>query len=394
MSRNSLNPLSFFFTLLSVLLTTSSTPAADHDSILKNLHHVTTLASTVPSNGDINPYGVARVPHSIGKLTEGHVLVSNFNNSSNAQGTGTTIVDIAPNGAVSLFAEINPAELPGSCPGGVGLTTALVVLRSGWVIVGSLPTTDGTAATIKAGCLIVLDNTGRPVETFFGSLINGPWDMTAFDGEDQASLFVTNVLNGIIPPKTPPAVAGPVVKQGTVVRINLEVSEHQMPFIESMTVIASGFSERTDPVALIIGPTGVALSPDCANSDPGDCITKLGESGEPVLYVADTLNNRIVVITDALNRNNSAGTGQTLTTGGSLNGPLGLTVAEGGHLLTVNSGDGFITEITQEGAQIHKTLLDNSGTPPGAGALFGLIFEQGRGVVFVDDATNTLNLLQ
>ena len=394
MSRNSLNPLSFFFTLLPVLLTTSSAPAADSDSILKNVHHVTTLASTVPGNGDINPYGVARVPHSIGNLTEGHVLVSNFNNSLNAQGTGRTIVDIAPNGAVSLFAEINPAELPGSCPGGVGLTTALVVLRSGWVVVGSLPTTDGTAATIKAGCLIVLDNTGRPVETFFGSLINGPWDMTAFDGEDQASLFVTNVLNGIIPPKTPPAVAGPVVKQGTVVRINLEVSEHQMPWIESMTVIASGFSERTDPVALIIGPTGVALSPGCANSDPGDCITKFGESGEPVLYVADTLNNRIVVITDALNRKNSAGTGQTLTTGGSLNGPLGLTVAEGGHLLTVNSGDGFITEITQQGAQIHKTLLDNSGTPPGAGALFGLIFEQGRGVVFVDDATNTLNLLQ
>src|SRR4029077_15626774 len=165
---------------------------------------------------------------------------------------------------------------------------------SGWVVVGSLPTTDGTAATIKAGCLIVLDNTGRPVETFFGSLINGPWDMTAFDGEDQASLFVTNVLNGIITPKTPPAVAGPVVKQGTVVRINLEVSEHQMPWIESMTVIASGFSERTDPVALIIGPTGVALSPGCANSEPGDGITKFGESGEPVLYVADTLNNRIV----------------------------------------------------------------------------------------------------
>ena len=177
-------------------------------------------------------------------------------------------------------------------------------------------------------------------------------------------------------------------------RINLGVSEHKMPWIESMTVIGSGFSERTDPVALVIGPTGLALSPNCANSDPGDCITKFGESDEPVLYVADTLNNRIAVITDALKRNNSAGTGKTLIIGGSLNGPLGLTVAEGGHLLTVNSGDGFIIEITQQGAQIAKTLLDNSGTPPGAGALFGLIYEQGRGVVFVDDATNTLNLLQ
>ncbi len=335
------------------------------------------------------------MPHSIGNLTEGHVLVSNFNNSSNAQGTGTTIVDVAPNGAVSLFAEINAAELPGSCPGGVGLTTALAVLRSGWVIVGSLPTTDGTSATAQAGCLIVLDNTGKPVETFFGSLINGPWDMTAFDGEDQASLFVTNVLNGISRAESarqqcPDRWSSKEQLCGSI----WEFPNTQMPWIESMTVIGSGFSERTDPVALVIGPTGVALSPSCANSDPGDCITKFGESDEPVLYVADTLNNRIAVITDALKRNNSAGTGKTLTIGGSLNGPLGLTVAEGGHLLTVNSGDGFITEITQQGAQIAKTLLDNSGTPPGAGALFGLIYEQGRGVVFVDDATNTLNLLQ
>jgi len=394
MSRNSVIPLCLVLALFAVLVTSSSTFAADNDNILKNLHKVSTIASTVPSNGDINPYGVARVSHSSGNLTEGHVLVSNFNNSSNFQGTGTTIVDVAPNGAVSLFAEISAAELPGSCPGGVGLTTALAVLRSGWVIVGSLPTTDGTSATAQAGCLIVLDNTGKPVETFFGSLINGPWDMTAFDGEDQASLFVTNVLNGTVVPGAPAGVPGVVVRQGTVVRINLRVSEHTMPWIESMTVIGSGFSERTDPAALVIGPTGVALSPSCADSDPGDCVTKFGESDEPVLYVADTLNNRIAVITDALKRSNSAGTGKTLTIGGSLNGPLGLTVAEGGHLLSVNSGDGFITEITQQGAQIAKTLLDNSGTPPGAGALFGLIYEQGRGVVFVDDATNTLNLLQ
>ena len=112
-----------------------------------------------------------------------------------------------------------------------------------------------------------------------------------------------------------------------------------------------------------------------------------------MLYVADTLNNRITVISHPMTRDDSAGTGATLTAGGSLNGPLGLTVAEGGHILTVNGGDGFITEVTPRGAQIAKTLLDNSGTPPGSGALFGLIFEPGRGVVFVDDATNTLNLI-
>ena len=107
------------------------------------LHHVTTLASTVPGNGDVNPYGVAVIPRSTGHLGQGNTLISNFNDKANAQGTGTTIVQITPHGHVSLFAQINP-NLSG-CPGGVGLTTALVVLRSGWVIVGSLPT--GTATS-------------------------------------------------------------------------------------------------------------------------------------------------------------------------------------------------------------------------------------------------------
>src|ERR1700691_278561 len=124
---------------------------------------ISTVASTVPSNGDLNPYGVATVPASSGLLVKGHILVSNFNNSSNLQGTGTTIVDVAPNGSVSLFAEIDATKLPGPCPGGVGLTTALVALRAGWVIVGSLPTTDGTSATANAGCLIVLNSQGKPV---------------------------------------------------------------------------------------------------------------------------------------------------------------------------------------------------------------------------------------
>src|ERR1039458_4922370 len=102
---------------------------------------ITKIASTIPSNGDLNPYGVARVPTTTGSLTKGNILVSNFNNSANLQGTGTTIVQISPSGSVSLFAQIGADKLPGPCPGGVGLTTALSVLRSGWVIVGSLPTT-------------------------------------------------------------------------------------------------------------------------------------------------------------------------------------------------------------------------------------------------------------
>jgi hypothetical protein len=302
-------------------------------------------------------------------LVQGNILVSNFNNSSNLQGTGTTIVQISPNGKTSLFAQIDANSLPGPCPGGIGLTTALVVLRSGWVIVGSLPTSDGTAATAQAGCLLVLDNHGNVVETFYGSLINGPWDMTAWDAGDFADLFVTNVLNGTV------AAGGAVVHQGTVVRLALNLPSDSMPALQSITVIGSGFSERTDPAALVIGPTGVALD--------GDADT---------LYVADSLNNRIAAIRHPVFRDTSAGTGKTISRGGSLNDPLGLTVSRRGNILTVNGNDGFLVETTPDGEQIRKALLDNTGTPPGAGALFGLIDVSGMGIFYVDDASNTLNL--
>ena len=172
--------------------------AQPRDSFVGGFNTLTVVSSTVPGNGDLNPYGVAVVRHSLGKLHKGDVLVSNFNNSLNQQGTGTTIVEISPGGHQSLFAQINAAHLPGACPGGVGLTTALTILRGGWVVVGSLPTNAGSPTSSKAGCLIVLNNRGQVVETFHGQGINGPWDMTAVNFGRVSELFVTNVLNGTV----------------------------------------------------------------------------------------------------------------------------------------------------------------------------------------------------
>jgi hypothetical protein len=330
---------------------------------------ISVVASTVPANGDVNPYGIARVPESSGTLMQGNILVSNFNNSANLQGTGTTIVQISPEGNTSLFAQIDPTNLPGPCPGGVGLTTALAVLRTGWVIVGSLPTADGTSATAQAGCLLVLDNNGNVVETFYGSLINGPWDMAALDSGSSVNLFVTNVLNGT------QAGGGNIVHGGTVVRLALNVTRATMPSLQSITVIGSGFAERTDPAALVIGPTGLGIS---GNAD--------------TVYVADSLNNRITAIPDPLFRTTSAGIGATVSQGGSLNDPLGLTISPGGDILTVNGNNGYLVTTTPDGNQVSKQLLDSSGNPPGAGALFGLTPVTGQGLYYVDDATNTLNL--
>ena len=330
------------------------------------LHHVSTLASTVPANGDVNPYGVAVVPRSTGNLRQGNVLVSNFNDKTNTQGTGTTIVQITPRGQMSLFAKVN-RHLAG-CPGGVGLTTALSVLRTGWVIVGSLPTQGGNVS--GAGCLIVLDRWGHVRETFAGGDINGPWDMTAADFGGVADLFVTNVLNGTV------AAKGATVHQGTVVRIFLIIPPGRMPYIFRSDTIGSGFGEHLDPAALVIGPTGVGLG------------------RHNTLYVADTVANRIAAIPNALFRITDAGTGFTVSQGRHLNSPLGLVVAPGGNILTVNSGDGNLVEISPFGFQVAVRTLDSSGSPPGAGALFGLAVKpHHRAVYFVDDATNTFALL-
>ena len=330
------------------------------------LHHTSVVASTVPGNGDVNPYGVAVVPRSVGDLFAGNVLVSNFNNSKNVQGTGTTIVEITPGGHHWQFAGINP-RLHG-CPGGVGLTTALSVLRSGWVIVGSLPTRNGNVS--GAGCLIVLDPWGHVRETFRGGGINGPWDMTAFDSGHIAYLFVTNVLNGTV------AGGGKNVNRGTVLRLKLVVPRHGLPWIASDTKIGSGFAEQTNSAALVIGPTGVGL----------------GRHG--TLYVADTLADRVAAIPDAVFRHSDAGTGFTVTKGGHLHGELGLVVAPGGDILTVNADNGNLVEITPFGHQFPVRTLDKSGSPPGAGALFGLAVKPGKDAVYyVDDATNQLDLL-
>jgi len=353
---------------VAAIATPSIALADEPHPFLSRFDSVRLIASTVPSNGDVNPYGIAVVPKSVGLLKQGNVLISNFNDSDNFQGTGTTIVQVSPKGEQTLFAQIDPAAV--TCPGGLGLTTALVVLKRGWVIVGSLPTSKGNFVPAATGCLIVLNSAGQVAETFSGGTINGPWEMTALDQEDAALLFVTNVLHGDVT-----VGATHPVNQCTVVRIALDVPEHGkgIPKMGAATVIGSGFTETSDPDALIIGPTGVELADD------------------DTLYIADTVNNRIAAIPMALTRQTTASTGIDVSIGGALKAPLGLTISPDGHIITANGGDGNLVETTPAGKQI---AVDTVETATGAGSLFGIAIIPGaRGVYFVDDGDNTLKAL-
>jgi hypothetical protein len=349
----------------------SVTPAAAQKAkpFLSTLKKATQIGSTVPANSDVNPYGVAVVPETSGSLVTGDTLVSNFNDKANAQGTGTTIVELAPNGDQTPFA--NLATLPSmlGCPGGVGLTTALATLPDNFVVVGSLPAGPGGALpnANPAGCLIVLNSTGVPVATWSNADINGPWDMTEVATPNGADLFVANVLSR--PPSVGSTTTTPKSGLCDIVRIDVSTSG-AAPTMGGATVIGTGFPWKANKAAFVQGPTGVAL----------------GHNG--TLYVAETIGSTITPITNALSRTSSVSFSSATITAKGLNGPLGLVTAPNGDLLAFNGNDGNVVEISPSGRQVAKrTLIHN-----GAGDLFGAaITANGKGILFVNDGTNALD---
>ena len=344
---------------------------ADSNAFLPGIKKHQLLTSTSPANGDQNPYALVVAPVSVGSVEKNDVLVDNFNNVGNLQGTGTSIIDYRPStGQMTVFAAL-PAHLPG-CPGGVGLSTAMIMLKSGWVIVGSAPSTDGTAKTLGQGCLIVLDSQGKVAGTITGPEINDPWgNMAVIDHGDTAKIFVSNVGFGI-----GTSAAGTVHDKANVLRLDLRIPPGKPPVVTAKTVIADGLSSQADPGVFLIGPTGLAL----------------GRDGQ--LYVSDAIKNRVVAIPDAATRTSSAGTGTVVTAGGFLNRPLALTTAPNGNLLVINGLDGNVVEVDPDGGrQLGKKLIDGdqAQSPPGSGDLFGIaINPDGKGFYYVEDDINAL----
>lgn len=334
---------------------------------IKSEHLVT---STVPANGDQNPYAMVISPVTAGSLQKGDLLVDNFNNKGNLQGTGTTIIDYRPSTKQTTTFATLPAKLDG-CPGGVGLSTAMAVLKSGWVIVGSAPSTDGTTKTLGKGCLILLDNSGKVAGTIAGPNIDDPWgNMAWIDNGDKATLFLSNAGFGIAAP------GQPVQNTATVLRLELNIPEGKAPEVTSQTVIGNGFGAKADASVFLVGPTGLALGKD------GD------------LYISDAIGNRIVKISNAATRTDSAGTGEMVSEGGLMNRPLALVTAPGGNLIAVNALDGRAVEIDPaSGKQIgdHWLDKDEAQTPPGSGDLFGIAMNpDGKSFYYVEDDMNTV----
>jgi len=341
-----------------VLLASATLQAQVYDSIIGNLGSPT-IVSTVPSNGDVNPYGVAFVPRHFprgGKLNPGDILVSNYNNSANLQGTGSTIVRIE-NGTPTLFFQAQ---------GQPGLSTGLAVLKAGLVLVASFPTQDGTSATAQPGSLMALDYNANVVWTYTNAtLVNGPWDFTVNDQGDFAQVFISNVLSG------------------TISRLDLGVTNNHIT-VEKSLQISSGYGHRGDPAALEVGPTGLAY-----------------DAGRDILYVAGSFENAIFAVPNAGHIVADGGMGYRVYQDNQhLHGALAMVLAPNGHLIVSNSDvinsdptqPSELVEFTVDGEFVAERPVDAS-----QGGAFGLGVMFERGVITiaaVDDNTATLEIWQ
>jgi hypothetical protein len=334
------------------------------------------ISSTIPANGDLNPYGVAFVPPNFpsgGTISPGDILVSNFNNNSNTQGMGTTIIKLTPNGLIT------PPPAPGTTVGNAttffpssafGLTTALGALQRGFVLVGNVPT-DSSGAILQ-GSLQVIDQKGTLVTTFTDPLkLTDPWDLTIVDNSNHATVFVSNVDNGT-----------PGHTNGNVTRLNLMVSPAGVKLIGTPTVIANGYMVALNSSALVLGPTGVAL----------DRMTD-------TLYVASTADNAIFAVPNASTRSTPppGGTGTMIARGGQLRGPLALVLAPNGNLVTAN-GDAVnqdpnhpseIVELTKNGGFVSQFNVD-AGTGGAFGIAISMVNDNTARLAVVDDNANDI----
>jgi hypothetical protein len=333
--------------------------------------------STIPPTGpaELNPYGVAFAPPNFpgtgtattNTVQPGDMLVSNFNDPANVQGTGTTIVRITPTGQRFLFFT-SPQQ---------GLDAGLAVLQAGFVLVANVPNVAGNPGQ---GSLQILDASGTVVKTLTdASLLNGPWDLTVNDQGSLVQVFVSTVSKNVS------ATAAP---NGTVTRIDLQISGGTVT-VQDMVQIASGYATRTDAAAFVLGPAGLAYDPRT------DTLYVASEAEK----VGGVETGTIFAIPNAGKTTADHGKGTVVFADPAhLHAPLGLLLAPNGHLILANN-DGVnidttqpseLVEITPRGRFVSQFSLDPSIDGP-----FGIALSSvhGRlGFAALNDNQNTVEL--
>ncbi len=312
----------------------------------------TTIGSTVdPTNGDLNPYGLAIAPETAGSIAAGDLVIGNFNDSANIQGNGTTIEVLHPT--------------PGSSP------TRLVQDSNlkGCAAVAMDPATDNVWATgFSANLAPYYSPSGTLISTLSSGPWSGPW------GETYAPAYGNGVATFIVSDAT----AGNIVR------------------------VTPGSSPTFDTVI-----TGFTLN---AGAAPGNILGPAGLTYDVktnTLFVVDSNQNRLLAFAgystlvanaialeaDGSFSGPSASLARVIFAGPPLNAPLSAAELYNGDLIVANTGDNNLVEISQAGQLNGVQNLDTGA----AGALFGLAVSGSTAattkIYFNDDNANAVMVL-
>jgi hypothetical protein len=337
-------------------------------SILSELSAITVIGATPdPVEKGGNPYGLALAPVTAGLMTQGDLIICNFNDGrTNTQGAGTTITGLHPSAGAMPYSIANSPSLEGC--------NALALLADGSI----------SAAAYTANLNPLVTTAGAVTSPFAAHTFANPWGeaFVAATATEPAALYVSN--------------AG----DGSIERISLSGDA------------ASGFTE--------------VISGFCVSGSPGAIFAPAGLTYDPsvdTLYVVDTSSYSVVAFTgiSSFGANAVSVEGQCTTTtptpaltfsgpsaaaarviahGGQFNAPLSATLLSDGDLLIANADinnpavPNLVFEVSPHIGFVGQPLqLDNGA----AGALFGIVATldaQGHDVIyFNDDNSNTVNRL-
>ena len=328
-------------------------------SVLKLLTRERRIGSTMdPKLHQLNPYGLTVAPSTNGDFTKGDLVVCNFNDSANVQGTGYTIVALHPK--------------TGSQPRLVSDSKTL----DGCDALALGPADDIWAAAFKADDNPIISSSGKLEGNLKGKPFVHPFGQIYADhgGVSGAPAFYETNARG----------------DGTVVRINLGSGG----FTED--VIATGFAVNDGQPGSIFGPSGLAY-----------------DGKKDTLYIVDGTNNTVVAFSQVSTipaggivvdqggttfSGPSAAQARLVFAGNPLNGPISSALLPNGNLVIGNTGNktgrNIMVEMTPHGQILATRNVDHGAS----GAIFGMVATGGNlqdvRIYFNDDNHNDLRVLE
>ena len=307
---------------------------ADTTSILKKLTKDVVIGSTVDTkNGDEGPRAIFIVPNnSRGLLTEGQLLVCNFEDSAGVAGNGTTMEALNPKPGSAPVRFFQNAAIDG-CDGDA-------IFHSGTVY----------GAGLTSGKIAVISKKGTLVKTYSGKTVTDPFsDTAATTGQSFSPLYLY---------------AGTTVGGGI---LSISIGSYGNGLA---TQVAKGFAVSKGSQGL--APSGLQYNPSI-----------------DTLYIVDGVTNTIVAFSNAsklLDKDEivvgSSGKtfqckypkttcGSLVYSGSPLNAPMASALLPNGNLVVANTQGtaNTLVELTPAG-QVLDTEVVGTGSTQG---IFGLV---------------------